>query len=141
MDVNAVNASTKTVQAVSKPPPAAATPNASGNPGSTVNSPAREDDSVTLSAAGKLSLKQANSGAAPRSTSTGNEPRAASSSLAQENVQRKLSVTEDRQVVLKIIDPKTKDVIKQIPAEEEVKLRQAVRNLLDNLSAQEQPAK
>jgi|GEM_PF-2146162 len=141
MEVNAVDAATKAVPAAKKPSPAAAKPSSPGNLRSTVNSPVRQGDFVTLSRTSELSLQQANRVAGPSSAAERNEPRAASPGLAQANTQRKLSVTDDRQVILKIIDPTTKDVVKQVPTEAQVKLREAVRNLVDNLSPQEPPAK
>ena len=41
---------------------------------------------------------------------------------------RQLSITENQQVVLKIIDPSTKEVVKQLPNEELIRLREAVRS-------------
>lgn len=45
---------------------------------------------------------------------------------------RKLSITESQQVVLKIIDPSTRKVVKQLPNEELVRLREAVRSANEN---------
>lgn len=62
-------------------------------------------------------------------------------SLAQTNAatnapsgseQRKLSVTENNDVVLKVIDPQTQEVVRSVPSEEQLQLRDAIRNELDN---------
>ena len=41
--------------------------------------------------------------------------------------QRKISVTDDNDVVLKVIDPKTQKVVKSIPTEEQIQLNVAIR--------------
>ncbi len=47
--------------------------------------------------------------------------------------QRKFSVTENNDVVLKVIDPQTQEVVKSVPSEEQLELRDAIRNELDNI--------
>ena len=47
--------------------------------------------------------------------------------------QRKFSVTENNGVVLKVIDPKTQEVVKSVPSEEELQLKNAIRNELENI--------
>ena len=47
--------------------------------------------------------------------------------------QRKFSVTENNDVVLKVIDPKTQEVVKSVPSEEELQLKNAIRSELDNI--------
>ena len=44
------------------------------------------------------------------------------------NEQRKFSVTDDNDVVLQVIDSKTQKVIKSVPSEEEMQLRNAIRD-------------
>ena len=100
--------------------------------------PNLENDSVTLSEVGKQPLKPVNSVSKALSTQGQEELGIVSSDSVKVNPQRKLSVTDDRQVILKIIDPKTKDVIKQLPAEEQVKLREAMRNMVENVLPPEQ---
>ena len=46
---------------------------------------------------------------------------------------RKIDVTDDNQVVVKILDGQTQKVVRQIPKEEEVRLRQAIQENLDVL--------
>ena len=48
---------------------------------------------------------------------------------------RKIDVTDDNQVVVKIVDGQTQKVVRQIPKEEEMRLKQAIQENLDNLSA------
>ena len=45
--------------------------------------------------------------------------------------QRKLSVTDNNDVVLEVIDPETQEVVRTVPSEEELELRDAIRNELD----------
>jgi uncharacterized FlaG/YvyC family protein len=45
--------------------------------------------------------------------------------------QKKFSVTDNNDVVLEVIDPKTQQVVRTVPSEEELELRDAIRNELD----------
>ena len=47
---------------------------------------------------------------------------------------RKIDVTDDNQVVVKIVDGETQKVVRQIPKEEEVRLKQAIQENLDVLA-------
>ena len=47
---------------------------------------------------------------------------------------RKIDVTDDNQVVIKIVDGETQKVVRQIPPEEEVSLKQAIQENLDVLA-------
>ena len=47
---------------------------------------------------------------------------------------RKIDVTENNQVVIKIVDGQTQKVVRQIPPEEEVSLKQAIQENLDVLA-------
>ena len=46
---------------------------------------------------------------------------------------RKIDVTDDNQIVVKIVDGQTQKVVRQIPKEEEVRLKQAIQENLDVL--------
>ena len=90
------------------------------------------EDSVTLSSASRAAASaqklQNNAGG-----STGEEIRRETSSSREESSPspsnlRQLSVTGNQQVVLKIIDPSTKNVVRQLPPEELLRLREAVRS-------------
>ncbi len=48
--------------------------------------------------------------------------------------QRKLSVTEDNNVVLQVIDSKTQKVMKSVPSEEEIQLRDAIRKGINDIT-------
>ena len=47
---------------------------------------------------------------------------------------RKVDVTDNNQVVIKIVDSETQKVVRQIPKEEEVRLKQAIKENLDNMA-------
>ena len=80
-------------------------------------------DTVTLSPAGKNALDGGQ-------TENGNGDVNAGNS-------RKFSVTDANDVVLKIVDNKTKEVVKQIPTEEELHLKTAIRDGVENISSDE----
>jgi hypothetical protein len=46
---------------------------------------------------------------------------------------RKIDITDDNQVVVKIVDGQTQKVVRQIPREEEMRLKQAMKENLDDL--------
>ena len=79
----------------------------------------QQNDTVSLSQRGQAavtqSLKSNNSG------QTGSEL-------------RKIDVTDNNQVVVKIVDGKTQKVVRQIPPEEVVSLKQAIQENLDVLA-------
>lgn len=128
MDASPINAAAKAVTLVRKQPTANLNPPKSSAP--IANLPSPGNDSVTLSEIGKRISKQISPAADVGSFRVQGESEIAAASPVELNSQRKLSVTEDRQVILKIIDPKTKSVIRQLPAEEQVKLRKATRDML-----------
>ncbi len=74
-----------------------------------------EPDMVTLSSEGRRALEEVET--------TGSSG----------NTQREIQVTENKQVVLKIKDQSTDEVIKQVPSEPEVRLRQAIQDKVDSL--------
>jgi uncharacterized FlaG/YvyC family protein len=47
--------------------------------------------------------------------------------------QRKFSVTDNNDVVLEVIDPKTHEVIRTVPSKEELELKEAIQNELDKI--------
>ena len=83
------------------------------------SSTGQQNDKVSLSQRGQAavtqSLKSNNSG------QTGSEL-------------RKIDVTDNNQVVVKIVDGKTQKVVRQIPPEEVVSLKQAIQENLDVLA-------
>ena len=46
---------------------------------------------------------------------------------------RKIDVTDNNQIIVKIVDGQTQKVVRQIPKEEEVRLKQAIQKNLDSL--------
>jgi uncharacterized FlaG/YvyC family protein len=69
------------------------------------------DDKVDLSSKAKVLVKNTKS----VQTSTNNE-------------QKKFSVTDNNDVIIQVIDPKTQRVVKSIPTEEQIQLKNAVRD-------------
>ena len=47
--------------------------------------------------------------------------------------QRKLSVTDNNDVVLEVIDQQTQKVVRSVPSEEQLELRDAIRDELDKI--------
>ena len=76
--------------------------------------PGQQTDTVELSQRGQAAVSQ-------------QVPKNAGSEL------RKIDITDDNQVVVKIVDGQTQKVVRQIPREEEVRLKQAVQENLDDL--------
>jgi len=78
----------------------------------------QQNDTVSLSQRGQAAvsqpLKSNNSG------QTGSEL-------------RRIDVTDNNQIIVKIVDGQTQKVVRQIPKEEEVRLKQAIQENLDTL--------
>ena len=53
-----------------------------------------------------------------------------------EDFQRELSVASNNQVVMKLIDPETRDVVRQLPPEEQLRLREAMRNAAEDFNVE-----
>lgn len=125
MDTNAVDS----LGPAGKKPPANK-PSANPRPSNTSEQGKTNsgEDSVTLSSASRaaaLAQKLQNSGEEEirrENSSSNNENQPSPANL------RRLSITDNQQVVLKIIDPSTKNVVKQLPTEELIRLREAVRS-------------
>jgi uncharacterized FlaG/YvyC family protein len=47
--------------------------------------------------------------------------------------QKKFSVTDDNDVIIQVIDPKTHEVVKSIPTEEQIQLKNAVRDGINDI--------
>ena len=50
---------------------------------------------------------------------------------------RKIDMTDDNQVIIKIVDGQPPKVVRQIPKEEEVRLKEAIQENVDNLTDSE----
>ena len=79
----------------------------------------QQNDTVSLSQRGQAAVSQ------PLQSNNGGQT---GSEL------RKIDVTDDNQVVIKIVDGETQKVVRQIPPEEEVSLKQAIQENLDVLA-------
>ena len=49
------------------------------------------------------------------------------------NAQKKFSVTDDNDVIIEVIDPNTHKVVKSIPTEEQIQLKNAVRDGINDI--------
>lgn len=110
MDTQAVNSA----GSPKAPPPKTQSSSSKPVPSSAPD-PKPSGDSVSLSDQAKA-LAQATKGASSNSE------------------QRKLSVTDDNDVVLKVIDPTTQRVVKSIPSEEQMQLKVAIRDGINNIT-------
>jgi len=81
-------------------------------------STAATEDIVSLSKKGKELAQGSETSSA--TTPTGSE-------------QRKFEVTENNDVVLEVIDSQTQEVVRSVPSEDQLELRDAIRNELDNI--------
>ena len=79
----------------------------------------QQNDTVSLSQRGQAAVSQ--------------QVQSKSGGLAGSEL-RKIDVTDDNQVVVKIVDGQTQKVVRQIPPEEEVSLKQAIQENLDVLA-------
>ena len=84
------------------------------------------DDTVSLSPAGKQALETP----APNPTNV---------DAPNNGESRKLQITEGNNIVLKIVDNKTREVVKQIPSEEEIRLKTAIRSGIEDNSTENNP--
>jgi uncharacterized FlaG/YvyC family protein len=56
-----------------------------------------------------------------------------SKTISADIEKRKLSVTDNNDVVLEVIDQQTQEVVRTIPTEEQLQLRDAIRDELDKI--------
>jgi hypothetical protein len=111
---------TQAVNSAGNPTAPKPKPNASSSRSAVGSSPApTRVDTVDLSKEGQdlVQPEKASSGTA---VSAGSE-------------QRKFSVTDNNDVVLEVIDPQTQRVIRTVPSEEQLELRDAIRDELDKI--------
>ena len=78
----------------------------------------QQSDTVSLSQRGQAAVSQQTQ--SNNAGSTGSEL-------------RKIDVTDSNQIIVKIVDGKTQKVVRQIPKEEELRLKQAIQENLDSL--------
>ncbi len=119
MDAEQVTNSSRAGSTQTSQPPAKVEKEASAKPvvETKTDTVAKEQDTVSLSSEGQQALKETKSSPAG----------------GAQNQQRNFDVTDNNEVILKITDQETQQVVKQIPAEEEVRLRQAVQEGVESL--------
>ena len=98
------------------PPRAQSSSSSSKNKAVQTSDPKELDDKVNLSSKSKAIAENQNG----VQTSTNNE-------------QKKFSVTDDNDVVIQVIDPKTRQVVKSIPTEEQIQLKSAIRDGINDI--------
>ena len=113
MDTPAVNsAGIPPVQ----PPTTQSSSSSSGSKSIQTSEPKGLDDKVDLSSRAKVLVE----GKKGDQTTTNSE-------------QKKFSVTDDNDVIIQVIDPKTHKVVKSIPTEEQIQLRNAIRDGINDI--------
>jgi flagellar protein FlaG len=106
-------------------------------------------DTVSLSPAAKDALESrastpevANDAPKPAQESSARQvdiPDSGKADSGVENNSRRFSVTEAKDVVVTIVDKKTQEVIKQIPSEEALDLRNAIRDGVEKIAPKDNP--
>ena len=92
-----------------------------GNATSPTSSQVNTEDTVTLSKQGKRILSKTGGGSQEQELSNA------------EDQKREFSITDANDVVLKIVDTKTREVVKQIPSEDELQLKDAIRSVVEDI--------
>ena len=116
MDSEAINAATQVSVQGPRPKPQGSS---AGRVEAVPPPSPQSEDTVSLSDEGKQAVAQSPE---PQQTQT----------QGSQNKQRQFDVGEDNQLVLKIVDGTTGRVVKQIPAEEEIRLRQAIQDGIES---------
>lgn len=114
------------VSPVQTSPPRARTEKSSAGPPPAVEPPGTED-TVTLSNQGRIAAEKA----VVRDTGAENKKVDSQNDSAME---RRFDLTDNQEVVLKLVDPRTSRVVKQIPQEEQIKLRAAIQDSVEILT-------
>ncbi len=108
--------------------------------------PTISKDTVSLSSQGKQALAQSrpggekeppspDAGLAAESRKTESQPTLTILGV-NPNQRRKFDLTDHHDVVMKIVDKKTQEVVKQVPSEQELKIREAIREVVEKLENQ-----
>ena len=114
MDTEAVNSAGNPAV----PPPKTQSPSSSAESKAIPTSePKKLGDSVDLSVRAKVLAGVKNEG-----------------NSSSNSKQRKFSVTDGNDVVIQVIDPKTQKVVKSIPTEEEIQLKNAIRDGISDIT-------
>jgi uncharacterized FlaG/YvyC family protein len=91
------------------------------------SSPLTEKGSLNLTTQDKVNLSQK-----ARSLAQMNKV-SPSETVSNKSEQKKISVSDNNDVVFEVIDPETQEVVRTVPSEEQLSLRQAIRNELDKI--------
>ena len=113
MDIPAVNSAG--IPPV-RPPKTQSSSSSSKSKGVQISEPKGLDDKVNLSSKAKVLVENKNG-----------------VQISTNNEQKKFSVTDDNDVVIQVIDPKTQKVVKSIPTEEQIQLKNAVRDGINDI--------
>jgi len=114
MEIQAVNPAGNQPAPTAKPRPSSSSSRSEAGP---APDPKPAADTIDLSKQGQVLAKASKSG----QTSLNSE-------------QRKFSVTDDNELVLQVIDPKTQKVIRSVPSEAEIQLRNAIRSGVNEIT-------
>jgi uncharacterized FlaG/YvyC family protein len=113
MDTPAVNsAGIPTV----KPPKTQSSSSSSGSKSIQTSEPKGLDDKVDISSKAKVLVANKND-----------------DQISTNNEQKKFTVTDNNDVVIQVIDQKTHKVVKSIPTEEQIQLKNAVRDRISDI--------
>lgn len=115
------------VSPVQTSPPRARTEKSNAGPPPAVETPGTED-TVALSKQGRVAAEKA------VVRDTGAESKRVDDQNGDSNVERRFVVTDNQDVVLRLVDPRTSRVVKQIPQEEQLKLRAAIQDSVEILT-------
>ncbi|VAX30758.1 hypothetical protein MNBD_NITROSPINAE05-339 [hydrothermal vent metagenome] len=99
-------------------------------------------DTVSLSPAAKDALESSGpevSSSPVSSARPADIPDSGNADSGVDNNSRRFSVTEAKDVVVTIVDKKTQEVIKQIPSEEVLDLRNAIRDGVEKIAPKDNP--
>ncbi len=91
-------------------------------------------DTVSLSNQGRQALEEAAGVLSPPEPGSAPDNPEVSTGSGNNNSQRQIDLTDDQQVVLKIVDQATREVVKQVPPEEQIRLNRAIKNSVEDLT-------
>ena len=114
MEIQAVSPTENQTAPTAKPRPSSSSSRSEASP---APDPQPSGDTIDLSKQGQVLAEASRSG---QTTPNGE--------------QRKFSVTDDNELVLQVIDPKTQKVIRSVPSEAEIQLRNAIRSGVNEIT-------
>jgi flagellar protein FlaG len=137
-DIQTPKAPTPVAKPVQKPPKA----EVKAAPKDTVSlSPAAKDALESRASSPEVAevAKEAPKPSSENSARPADIPDSGSADSGVDSNSRKFSVTEAKDVVVTIIDNKTQEVVKQIPTEEVIDLRNAIRDGVEKIAPKDNP--